>query len=332
MPPETEASHFDAVLRPYAKKHSMDIPTFSEKYKDGSVKEPALDQYFTHDRAVRESGQDTTYRLEGICAHVCPVDLNCMLYKYEVDIGTTIQQHFGDSFKSYDESVQDSAMWFDRADKRKKLINEYCWNEQAGLFFDYHITVGKQNPYEGVITYFTMWAGIASKIQAERMMKDGLPKFEVLGGLVTGTEQSRGHISLMRPNRQWDYPFGWAPLQIIAWKGMSAYGYDKIAQRLSYRWLFTITKAFVDFNGVVPEKFDVVSLNHKVKVEYGNVGIDFKFIPREGFGWMNSSYKVGLTFITSHMRRALGTLVPPDKLFPGVLMNQDHPTESRMSV
>lgn len=34
-----------------------------------------------------------------------------------------------------------------------------------------------------------------------------LQKFEVLGGLVSGTEESRGKISLDRPNRQWDYPY-----------------------------------------------------------------------------------------------------------------------------
>lgn len=34
-----------------------------------------------------------------------------------------------------------------------------------------------------------------------------MKKFEVLGGLVSGTEESRGKISLDRPNRQWDYPY-----------------------------------------------------------------------------------------------------------------------------
>ena len=101
---------------------------------------------------------------------------------------------------------------------------------------------------------------------------------------------------------------------MISWKGLDNYGFSEDVQRLAYRWLFMITKAFVDFNGVVPEKFDVVTLNHKLNVEYGNVGIDFKFIPREGFGWMNSSYKVGLTYITGYMRRALGALVTPENL------------------
>lgn len=93
------------------------------------------------------------------------------------------------------------------------------------------------------------------------------------------------------------------------------YGHEDVARRLAYRWLYTIVKAFVNFNGVVPEKFDVVSMNHKVHVEYGNVGTDFKLIPREGFGWMNSSFKVGLTYLNSSMRRALGALVHPNQYF-----------------
>src|SRR6266540_3355115 len=55
--------------------------------------------------------------------------------------------------------------------------------------------------------------------------KISLPKFEVLGGLVSGTEESRGTIALDRPNRQWDYPFGWAPHQIMAWRGLENYGF-----------------------------------------------------------------------------------------------------------
>ena len=51
-----------------------------------------------------------------------------------------------------------------------------------------------------------------------------------------------------------------------------------------------MTTAFVDFNGVVPEKFDAVKLSHLVDAEYGNQGIDFKMVPREGFGWMNGTF------------------------------------------
>ena len=90
----------------------------------------------------------------------------------------------------------------------------------------------------------------------------------------------------------------------MTWVGLERYGYLEDAQRLAYRWLymfvlssirafsmtdlcFRMTTAFVDFNGVVPEKFDAVKLSHLVDAEYGNQGIDFKMVPREGFGWMN---------------------------------------------
>lgn len=44
-------------------------------------------------------------------------------------------------------------------------------------------------------------------------------------------------------------------------------------------------------------------------------GTDFHLIPREGFGWTNSSYQVGLSVITQAQRRALGALTPPDSFF-----------------
>jgi alpha,alpha-trehalase len=76
-----------------------------------------------------------------------------------------------------------------------------------------------------------------------------------------------------------------------------------------------ITKAFSDFNGVVPEKFDVVRMTHKINVEYGNVGTEFKHVPKEGFGWMNSSYVVGQEYLSLLHKRALGALVSPASLF-----------------
>jgi alpha,alpha-trehalase len=56
-------------------------------------------------------------------------------------------------------------------------------------------------------------------------------------------------------------------------------------------------------------------MTHRVEVEYGNVGVDFKFIPREGFGWMNASYQVGLGYMDRSLRRALGAVMDPGKVF-----------------
>ena len=70
-----------------------------------------------------------------------------------------------------------------------------------------------------------------------------------------------------------------------------------------------------DYNGTIPEKYDVVNRTHEVFVEYGNVGTEFAYITREGFGWMNASYQVGLRLLLPEMRGPLERLVPPEWLF-----------------
>ncbi|KAJ3491762.1 hypothetical protein NLI96_g452 [Meripilus lineatus] len=334
IPPETEATHFTHILEPYAEKHGLSVLEFSERYNDGVIKEPELDEYFLHDRAVRESGHDTTYRFEKRCANLGTIDLQALLYKYEVDIGTAIREVFDDELEMEEDfdlqpfppsvetyanphrersrsRLQNSDEWFARADFRKEMIDKYCWNESKGLFFDYDTVLEKQILYESVTAFWTLWAGCASEEQSVKLVNQSLKKFEVLGGLVSGTEESRGRISLDRPNRQWDYPYAWPPHQIMTWVGLERYGYIDEAQRLAYR----MTTAFVDFNGVVPEKFDAVKLSHLVDAEYGNQGIDFKMVPREGFGWMNAAYQVGLSFLSTGMRRAVSACTSPEVYF-----------------
>ncbi|KAG8928293.1 alpha,alpha-trehalase nth1 [Tulasnella sp. 418] len=339
IPPETEASHFTHILEPYANKHGLSILEFSELYNDGVISEPSLDEYFLHDRAVRESGHDTTYRFEKRCANLATVDLNSLLYKYEVDIATAIRDVFDDELEleedfdlspfpptpqafakgaKMERSIsrkQSSEEWFVRADFRRERIDQYLWNDNKKLYFDYDTVKKRQILYESVTAFWALWAGCASDEQAWKLVSHSMEKFEVIGGLVSGTEESRGRISLDRPNRQWDFPYAWPPHQIMTWVGLERYGYLEDAQRLAYRFLYMMTVAFVDFNGVVPEKFDAVKLSHMVDAEYGNQGVDFKMIPREGFGWMNSAYQVGLTFLTSHMRRAVAACTSPEVFF-----------------
>lgn len=352
IPPETEATHFTHILQPYADKHGISVLEFSEKYNDGTLKEPGLDEYFLHDRAVRESGHDTTYRFEKRCANLATIDLNALLYKYEIDIATAIQDVFDDYLELEDDfplspfpptpdafknrqrvsslaRVQTSDEWFSRAELRKENIDRYLWNDSKNLYFDYDTAKGKQTLYESVTAFWALWAGCATEEQCWRIVEHSLKKFEVLGGLVSGTEESRGKISLDRPNRQWDYPYAWPPHQIMTWVGLERYGYLEDAQRLAYRFLYMMTTAFVDFNGVVPEKFDAVKLSHLVDAEYGNQGIDFKLIPREGFGWMNAAYQVGLSFLTTHMRRAIATCTSPEVFFrSGTVMGELAPMKS----
>lgn len=294
VPPETEAGHFVHILEPYCKKHNMSQDDFVKAYNYGQVQEPDLDDYFMHDRAVRESGHDTTYRFEGVCANLATIDLNSLLFKYETDIARTIRSLFNDKLVVPAEfclgtpyqpgEVLSSAAWDRRAKRRKLTMDKLMWDEVEGMFFDYNIAKQERCTYESATTMWALWAGIASPKQAADLVQKGLPRFEAYGGLLAGTEKSRGAIGLERPNRQWDFPYGWAPQQILAWTGLLRYSFTEEAERLAYKWLFMITKAFVDFNGVVVEKYDVTRPvdPHRVDAEYGNQGLDFKGVAKEG--------------------------------------------------
>ncbi|GAA5852877.1 hypothetical protein JCM5353_001228, partial [Sporobolomyces roseus] len=377
IPPETEASHFTSVLAPYAEELGISVNEFIERYDAGEIDNEALEDYFLHDRGVRESGHDTTYRFEKRCANLGTIDLCSLLYKYEIDIATVIHEQFNDELdlveefpltafpfgtefpykptnsslpdlsgpRNSTESIQSSAEWFARAARRKELADYYLWHEGRGIYTDYDCKKKKQSLYDSVTTFWPMWCGMASEAQAERVMKASLHKFEVAGGLVSGTEGSRGRISLQRPNRQWDYPAAWPPQYVeipylLPNHGMRVailsdrkslillirnlcsvgvalqkYGYNHEAQRLAYRWLHMLTVGFVEAGGCVPEKFNAVEGTSNIDAEYGNQGTDFALIPREGFGWTNASYQVGLSMITQYQRRALGALTPPETFF-----------------
>lgn len=314
MPFEVEPGHFDDILEPYAKKYGLPIREFEQKYLERTLVDEDLDEYFVHDRSMRESGHDTTTRFINTCANLNAVDVNSFLYKYEKDIAYLIAIHFEGVFETAS-AVYTTNDWEQKAHFRKEKINELCWNEAAGMFFDYDFVNQKQFPFESATTFFPLWAGLCTQEQAKELVEVALPQFLQTGGISGSTKASSANLSADAPQRQWDYPFGWAPHQMLLWEGLLRYGYRKKAKEMVYRWLWLITKNAVDYNGTIPEKFDLEISSHKVFAEYGNVGTEFNYIAKEGFGWVNASYQYGLQILTPAMRADLSQLISPDLLF-----------------
>jgi len=310
MPPECEKGHFDSIIKPYADKHNISLEDYILKYNSGDIENKELNAYFIHDRSVRESGHDTSYRIEGICADLNPVELNALLYKYEMDFGYLTETYLNNSFESFE-----SSFWYSAANKRAKRMHKYMWNEDRKQYFDFNYITKEQSYFESASNYSPLWAGIVNLETAQTMLKTLMQELKVKGGVVGSSKRSRGEISALRPERQWDYPNGWAPHQMMIWKGLLNYGFNKELQELIYRWLFMITKNAVDYNGTIPEKYNVVTGSHKVFSEYGNVGTDFEYITQEGFGWMNASYQYGLSLLQNNFRISLNNLTSPEKLF-----------------
>jgi alpha,alpha-trehalase len=325
-PPEVEPGHFDVIYMPFALKGDLTVQEFEKKYKAGQIKVPELDKFFVHDRALRESGHDTTYRWDvggDRCADFVTVDLNSLLYKVELDIGRTIEKEFGGKLQLPDGAIETSSSWRNRAQKRKERIQKYLWDEKHGFFFDYDLVRKRRHAYVNATCFYPLWAyhpeapdtRLATPEQAEKIVTNALPLLEMPGGLAASAAYSRGPISKSRTARQWDYPNGWAPHQMLAWQGLLNYGFNDKAHRLIYRWLYSITRNALDYNGTVTEKLDVVKRSHEVFAEYGNVGTKFAYITKEGFGWMNASYQVGLGILPANLRGQLDRLVPPEWLF-----------------
>ena len=310
--PEVEPGHYDDIYKEYAGKYGMDVKSFEEAYKSGKLKVPELDQYFVNDRAMRESGHDTSYRLVGRCAELVTVDLNSLLYKIETDIAQMIATEFQGTFKTSTGTVETSSQWVKKAEHRRALVDRLLWDEQRGMFFDYDYIHHRRTDYVSATTFYPMWAGLASKHQAELLVRNALPPLEMPGGIAASSEESRGPLTPERKARQWDYPYGWAPHQMLIWRGMQNYGFTSIARRLAYRWIFTMTLNAVDYNGTITEKLNVVDRSHEVFAEYGNVGTKFSYITREGFGWSDASYQVGLRLMTPELRTDLDALIPPE--------------------
>ncbi|MFV8370996.1 trehalase family glycosidase [Flavobacterium sp. LB2P74] len=314
MPFEVEPGHFDDILEPYAKKYNLPIREFEKQYLNRTLVDADLDMYFVHDRSLRESGHDTTDRLINTCANLNSVDINSFLYKYEKDVAYLIATYFGNTFQVGD-VAHTSEEWEQKALFRKDKMNELCWNEKASMYFDYDFVNQEQFPFEAATTFFPLWAGLCDENQAKKLVEVALPQFVKTGGITGSTKASIATAAKEAPQRQWDYPFGWAPHQILLWEGLINYNYLDKAQEMVYRWLWLITKNAVDFNGTIPEKYDLEISSHKVFAEYGNVGTEFDYIAKEGFGWMNASYQYGLQILNEELKDKLGELICPDDIF-----------------
>ncbi|MGZ9734387.1 trehalase family glycosidase [Flavobacterium sp. GNP002] len=314
MPFEVEPGHFDDVLEPYAKKYNLPIREFEKQYLQRTLIDDELDIYFVHDRSMRESGHDTTNRLINTCANLNSVDVNSFLYKYEKDVAKLIKTYFGKAFQ-VGNVIYTSEEWEQKALFRKDKMNELCWNEDASMYFDYDFVNHKQFPFEAATTFFPLWAGLCDENQAKKLVEIALPQFVKTGGITGSTKASIADAPEEAPQRQWDYPFGWAPHQMLLWEGLINYNCLDKAQEMVYRWLWLITRNAVDYNGTIPEKFDLEISSHKVFAEYGNVGTEFDYIAKEGFGWVNASYQYGLQILNDELKQKLGALVSPDDIF-----------------
>ncbi len=223
--------------------------------------------FYKNDRSLRESGFDVTFRFGPFgdkTTEYAPVDLNSLIYREAKDLAWMSNQ-LG--------RPAEARVWRKRAARRREAITKCFWNARRGLYFDYDFKTGNQSGYVYASTFFPLWAGVASQAQARAVIRN-VKIFDEPGGIVTSRTRSGG---------QWDFPYGWAPLQLIAVEGLRRYGDRADARRIAAQFLSVVNANFLR-DHTIREKYNVVTRSSETHVSVGYVK------NQVGFGWTNGVF------------------------------------------
>jgi alpha,alpha-trehalase len=266
------------------------------------------------DRAARASGWDLSHRYTDHAHLIEPIDLNSDLFRYQKDLAAIYRLIEG-------EDSTRAAQHEEAAEKRGALIRRKNWNGKIFVDFDTKPGVEKQSDYESAAAFSALATGVATQEQADVMVPELLPRLLEPGGLATSTKASRDRAG--DEALQWDWPNGWAPLQVIAVEGLHRYGFHEQADEVAYRWCAALLEIAGNNNGLLPEKIDVHTISADVvAAEYGNQGADrgSYWTPREenpqGFGWTNASFLELRDSLPAHLRAQLDQRVSAADAFP----------------
>jgi alpha,alpha-trehalase len=218
-----------------------------------------------HYRAIGESGWDNTPRFGDDATQVIPVDLNCQLYRYELDLAD-----FSDLLAEKDKAH----VWRTRAEKRRDLINRYLWDESSGYYWDFDLRTGErlQRTPRSLASFVPLWAGVADQDQASRVVEH-LPAFEYNHGLVSCEEG-------WYDGTEHNYPTGWPYSHWYVCSGLRDYGFHDEASRVALKWLRLIASEFTQ-TGAIRERHNVVD---------PSVQVPGRYPPQRGFAWTNGVF------------------------------------------
>ena len=253
---------------------SKDEPRPEAYDEDKHVAETADDtssKTYRHIRAAAESGWDFSSRwfadkkeMKTIeTTDLIPVDLNCLLFFMEETLLNIYKK------QQHEVNIK---LFQIKVENRCKAIQEFCWDEKEGCFFDFNFIQNKQQGHFNLVTVFPLFFKIATAEQAQKIATLIEDTFLYSGGVVT---------TIYKTGQQWDAPNGWAPLQWMTYKGLMNYGFTELAITLKNNWLSNCEKVFAE-TGKMMEKYNVMDTTVTAGGgEYPN---------QDGFGWTNGVY------------------------------------------
>ncbi|EGG07612.1 family 37 glycoside hydrolase [Melampsora larici-populina 98AG31] len=288
----------ERVRKFFRDHHQAGIPDYDILQYYDPINDKLTEKYMNNDRAMRESGFDTSSRFGMFNAKVLdfnPICLNSLLVQMEFEIHELYQLLHENLLKSLkpnhtevtEEDINQmnlkksmkktekkSKLWKFKSIERIKLIRKFNWDSDDGMFYDYDYVKGERRKYLFGTCFLPLWCGFASKLESELVVKHALKGLEAEGGLL---------VSNVDVGDQWDSPYGWAPLQLFGVEGMKKYGFEEEAERVALKFNSMVLKTWIR-TGELWEKYDVKKCNEIVDLKFGYATNEV------GFGWTNAVF------------------------------------------
>ncbi len=245
----------------------------------------------SHHMAEAESGMDFTTRFEHHCEDFIAVDLNSNLYSYEINLG----------WMERELKLSDGAVWLELAQKRKLLINQYCWNEKRGMYLDYDFVHKRHSSVAAATSFSPLFVGLATAEHAQKMV-NALPLLENEFGVMT-TEVTKD------PNPyQWDHASIWPPMQCLVMIALDKYGYKKDALRIAEKYLDLVAANFFHPNPSDTKDKKGNSLKRtpfKIYEKYAADGTinNREYNAGEMYGWSTGTFAFAYRYVMSQEKR-----------------------------
>ena len=203
------------------------------------------------------------------------VDLNCYLVR-ELKAMAIIAKALG--------YTKDEKEFLVHAEQLKSLINKFLWDEKTGFYYDRNEVIGKTTFVKSISGFTPIWAEVATKKQADRLVKEHLtnPQEFWLEFPVPGYAKSEPDYYQGTRHGECNWRGStWIPTNYMICHGLVKYGYKKVAKELASK----------TFNMV---------LNNKTTREYYDAISGQGYGMNPFYGWSSLAYYLPLEIETDY--------------------------------
>jgi alpha,alpha-trehalase len=202
-----------------------------------------------------EAGLDFTPIFDGDVRRCVPIHINVALVRY-----ARVLSFLADRLSWRDQTKK----WQEEAEQRIARINEYCWDESEGCYFEYDYVRKKRLPFYSLNAFWPLWEGIASAAQARRVVGH-LELFDHPYGLAF-TDRSYPSPHPEYPVNEWAYPEAWPPQHIVVGQALVSNGYQDQAREVSRKYIANVVTTW-EQTGHLWERYNAVEGGHDVPLE-----------------------------------------------------------------